>query len=61
MGASVRNKQVEADLKALFELIDEEQFDDARSAILNLEKKLGEAEPELTRANSLIHFLKGSD
>ena len=61
MGASVRNKQVEADLKALFELIDEEQFDDARSAISNLEKKLGEAEPELTRASSLIHFLEGSN
>jgi predicted ATP-binding protein involved in virulence len=60
MGASVRNQQVEADLKALFELIDEEQFDDARSAISNLEKKLGEAEPELTRASSLIHFLEGT-
>ena len=60
MGASVHNQQVEADLKALFELIDEEQFDDARSAISNLEKKLGEAEPELTRASSLINFLEGT-
>jgi hypothetical protein len=33
MGASVRNQQVEADLKALFELIDQERFDDARTAI----------------------------
>ena len=61
MGASVRNRQVEADLKALFELIDQERFDDARTAISMLEDKLGNAEPELTRASSLIRFLEGTD
>ena len=61
MGASVRNRQVEADLKALFEMIDQERFDDARTAISMLEDKLGNAEPELTRASSLIRFLEGID
>ena len=61
MEASVRNRQVEADLKALFELIDQERFDDARTAISMLEDKLGNAEPELTRASSLIRFLEGID
>jgi energy-coupling factor transporter ATP-binding protein EcfA2 len=59
MGAPVRNRQVESELKALFELIDQERFDDARITIAALENKLGENEPELTRASSLIHFLEG--
>jgi len=61
MGAPVRNRQVDGELKALFELIDRERFDDARAAIAALESKLGEDEPELTRASSLIHFMEGSD
>ena len=61
MGAPVRNRQVDSELKALFDLIDQERFDDARAAIAALERELGEDEPELTRASSLIHFLEGSD
>jgi predicted ATP-dependent endonuclease of OLD family len=61
MGAPVRNRQVDGELKALFELIDRERFDDARAAIAALESKLGEDEPELTRASSLIHFMEGSE
>ncbi len=61
MGAPVRNRQVDAELKILFELIDQERFDEARTAIVALESKLGEDEPELTRASSLIRFLKGAD
>jgi predicted ATP-binding protein involved in virulence len=61
MGAPVRNPQVEKELTKLFELIDREEFNDARTAIAMLEKKLGTEEPELTRASSLIHFLEGSD
>ena len=59
MGAPVRNRQVDAELKTLFELIDQEYFDKARTAIAALEVKLGEGEPELTRASSLIRFLEG--
>lgn len=61
MGAPVRNRQVDGELKALFELIDLERFADARAAIVELERKLGEDEPELTRASSLIRFLEGAE
>jgi hypothetical protein len=61
MGAAVRNRQVEEELARLFELIDNEEFDNARIAIEVLEEKLGTAEPELTRASSLIRFLEGID
>lgn len=61
MGAPVRNRQVDAELKTLFELIDQERFDEARTAIADLENKLGEDEPELTRASSLIRFLEGTE
>jgi len=61
MGAPVRNLQVEEELAKLFELIDNEEFDNARIAIAALEEKLGTAEPELTRASSLIRFLEGTD
>ncbi|MCP1509205.1 energy-coupling factor transporter ATP-binding protein EcfA2 [Pseudomonas marginalis] len=61
MGAPVRNRQVENELKMLFELIDQENFESARAAIVALERKLGEDEPELTRAGSLIRFLEGSE
>ncbi|CNB23608.1 putative ATP binding protein SugR [Yersinia intermedia] len=61
MGAPVRNREVEGTLNALFELIDQERFDDARAAIRALEQKLGEDEPELIRASSLIRFLEGDE
>jgi len=61
MGAPVRNKQMETELRALFELIDAEDFTQARAKIATLEQQLGEHEPELTRAQSLITFLEGSE
>lgn len=61
MDAPVRNRQVDGELKALFELIDQESFDAARAAVVDLERKLGEDEPELTRASSLIRFLEGAE
>jgi predicted ATP-binding protein involved in virulence len=61
MGAPVRNRKVDCTLKHLFELIDDERFDDARAVIVSLEENLGQGEPELTRASSLIHFLEGDD
>ena len=61
MGAPARNRQVDGELRTLFELIDQERFEDARAAIVELESKLGEDEPELTRASSLIRFLEGAE
>jgi len=61
MGTPVRNRLVEDELGKLFVLIDQERFDDARAGIEKLQQKLGEDEPELTRASSLIRFLEGAD
>jgi energy-coupling factor transporter ATP-binding protein EcfA2 len=61
MGAPVRNRRVNGELKVLFELIDQERFAEARAAIAALERNLGEDEPELTRASSLIRFLEGTE
>ena len=61
MEAPVRNKAMEEQLNALFDLIDDEQFDDARSAMERLREKLGEHDPELTRASSLLKFLEGEE
>ena len=60
MGAPVRNKQIDAELKVLFELIDSELFDEARAKIIELQIPLGEDEPELTRASSLIPTFSGA-
>ena len=61
MGAPVRNRQVDAELRTLFELIDSGRLDEARAAIGRLEATLGQDEPELTRAASLIRFLQGGE
>ena len=61
MDAPVRTTRIEAELKVLFELIDREDFEQARAKIAELEKQLGAREPELTRARSLITFLEGSE
>jgi predicted ATP-binding protein involved in virulence len=61
MGASERNKKVLEDLTALFRLIDEEKFDEAREAMKPLVELLGDNEPELTRAQALIKFLEGKE
>jgi hypothetical protein len=59
MGARVRTREVDNQLKILFEQIDNEDFDTARQTMNVIRKKLGEHDPELTRASSLIKFLEG--
>jgi predicted ATP-binding protein involved in virulence len=61
MGARIRTQEVERNLKMLFELIDDERFDQAREKLASLEESLGSDEPELTRANTLIRFLEGDE
>jgi predicted ATP-binding protein involved in virulence len=61
MGSSDRNKEIADKLQILFRLIDDEDFDQARQSIITLTEKLGEFEPELTRARSLIKFLEGNE
>lgn len=61
MESPVRNKDMEEQLNALFDLIDDERFDEAREVMEGLRAKLGEHDPELTRASSLLKFLEGEE
>ncbi|MBW4460775.1 MAG: AAA family ATPase [Nodosilinea sp. WJT8-NPBG4] len=61
MNASERNREVSKKLHVIFELIDDEAFDRARQAITELltaESEIGDLDPEITRARSLIKFLE---
>jgi predicted ATP-binding protein involved in virulence len=60
MGSSERNKEVADKLHALFRLIDDENFDGARQAMIPLVEKIGHQAPEITQARSLIKFLEGT-
>ena len=59
MGTRIRTREVDDQLKILFEQIDNEDFEPARETMKALREKLGENDPELTRASSLIKFLEG--
>ncbi len=61
MEAPVRNRAMEEQLNELFDFIDDEQFNKARQAMEGLRAKLGEHDPELTRASSLLKFLEGEE
>lgn len=61
MGASERNQEVADELHALFRLIDDENFDGARQAMIPLGEKIGHEDPEITQARSLIKFLEGNE
>jgi predicted ATP-binding protein involved in virulence len=61
MGASDRNKEISNSLHKVFQLIDEDDFDGARQAMIPIIEKVGEFEPEITRARSLIKFLEGNE
>lgn len=61
MGARIRNKDIESELRELFQMIDQEYFESAKGKIEDLKLHLGNYEPELTRASSLITFLEGSE
>lgn len=58
MDVKARNAEIEADLGKLFQLIDDEAFAAAYEQISALSTKLGEDDPELTRARTLISFLE---
>ena len=60
MGASERNKEVTEILHQIFKLIDDENFDEAQ-AMIPLIEKIGELDPEITRAQTLIKFLEGEE
>lgn len=55
----MRRLPVSGELHALYMLIDEDRFVEARAAITALEAKLGKDAPELIQAQTLTHFLSG--
>jgi predicted ATP-binding protein involved in virulence len=57
MDASPRNEEVERLLSRLSGLIDKEELDDARKLLPEVEAKLGQDDPEITGANTLIRLL----
>jgi predicted unusual protein kinase regulating ubiquinone biosynthesis (AarF/ABC1/UbiB family) len=61
MGAPVRNKEVDRKLHELFQLIDSEDFDGARQAMIPLIGKNCDLRPEIIRAQSLIKFLEAKE
>lgn len=61
MEAPIRNRKVEQQLNQLFDLIDDEKFTEARTAMTGLRGQLGEHDPELIRASSLLKFLEGEE
>jgi predicted ATP-binding protein involved in virulence len=58
MGASSRSHSVDELLKDLSRSIDQERFDDARRLLRQVEETLGEDDPEVTRARTLMAFLE---
>ncbi|MCZ2151631.1 MAG: AAA family ATPase [Bryobacterales bacterium] len=61
MNADVRDPDVGVLLARLFSLIDKEDFAGARSVLPEVEARLGADDPEVTRANTLMHFLESGE
>ena len=55
----VINEGTKEQIKKMWELIDDEDFDEAQKIVSALEKTLGKQNPELVRARKLIKFLEG--
>lgn len=58
MNAPERNREISESLNNLFRLIDDEDFDQARQVITKLTSQIGDLDPEITHAKSLIKFLE---
>jgi predicted ATP-binding protein involved in virulence len=58
MGTEARNESVSKYLQELFRLIDNEDFEGARSRLSVVEGELGPDDPEVTRAHALMSFLE---
>lgn len=58
MDVKSRNEKIDRDLHELFRIIDDEDFPTAKQRIDELQRVLGDNDPELTRARSLIAFLE---
>ena len=61
MNTSERSDSAKRGLDKLFKLISNKKFDEAQRMIKKLRKDMGDNEPELTRASSLIAFMGGDE
>jgi len=59
MDTSSRNPLVEQEIGLIAKLIAEENTEGAKAAIEKLSNKIGEDDPEITRARTLIEFMDG--
>lgn len=53
-----QEKILDNELIVLFGLIDDDKYDEAEAELNKLRLKYGDAVPELTRASSIISFMK---
>jgi len=60
MHVSRRNVETGELLSRLAELIDKEDLEGARNALKLVEEKLGQGDPEVTGANTLIQLLEST-
>jgi predicted ATP-binding protein involved in virulence len=58
MDAKSRNQEIDNWLSSIFDLIDDELFEEAKNGIEELRQKLGGSIPEIVRAESLITMLE---
>lgn len=59
MQVDTRDTEVQSKLDELFRSIDDEKFETARAKIEKLAEVIGESDPELIRAKSMLAFLEG--
>ncbi len=60
MDAKSRNHGVEEMLRRLAEAVDQENFKEAKELITELAREIGNDDPEVTRANTLLKFLESA-
>ena len=59
MGTKARNAGVEIKIGEIARLIDDGKAGEARAAIMALSNEIGEDDPEITRARTLLDFMEG--
>lgn len=58
MGTPPRNREIQEKIRQMSALVDEERNEEALEAIKELEKRLGESDPEITGARMLMSLLE---
>lgn len=61
MGRKARVAEVEEKLKQLFELIDSEQYPEAKAILNEMTKEFGDTLPEIIQARTMLDFNMDSD